>query len=70
MNIYNSILWISDLDEIIKTLPELTELENKTVMITGCTGLIGSAIVDVLIRRNETYSKKITIIAAARKRVE
>lgn len=50
MRIYNSKLWISDLDETINVLPELDELADNSVMITGCTGLICSAIVDILIR--------------------
>ena len=35
-------------------------------MITGCTGLICSAIVDILIRWNEVHDKKIQILAAGR----
>ena len=66
MSIYDSKLWISDLDEIIEAVPELGELDGHTVMITGCTGLIGSAIVDVLIRWNETHKGKIGVLAAGR----
>lgn len=66
MRIYNSKLWISDLDETINVLPELDELADNSVMITGCTGLICSAIVDILIRWNEVHDKKIQILAAGR----
>lgn len=66
MSIYNSKLWISDLDEIIDVLPELEELAGKSIMVTGCTGLICSAVVDVLIRWNEMHEGKITILAARR----
>ena len=66
MSIYDSNLWISDLDETKDTLPELETLTSKNVMITGCTGLICSAVVDVLIRWNETHKEKITILAAGR----
>ena len=66
MNIYDSKLWISDLDETIAALPELNELAGKSVMITGCTGLICSAVVDVLIRWNATHEGKIKIQAAGR----
>lgn len=68
MSIYDSKLWLSDLDEIISSLPELSELANKSVMITGCTGLICSAVADTLIRWNETHEGKITILAAGRSR--
>ena len=66
MSIYESRLWISDLDEIIETLPELKKLVDAKVMVTGCTGLICSAVVDVLNRWNETHIGKIRIYAAGR----
>jgi nucleoside-diphosphate-sugar epimerase len=66
MGICNSKLWISDLDETIAALPELGDLAGMSVMITGCTGLICSAVVDVLIRWNETHGEKIRILAAGR----
>ena len=66
MNIYDSQLWISDLDETIGFLPELNDLAGKTVMVTGCTGLICSTVVDILIRWNETHCAKIQILAAGR----
>lgn len=66
MSIYESNLWTSDLDETIAELPELDELAGKSVMVTGCTGLICSAVVDVLIRWNEAHEGKIKILAAGR----
>lgn len=66
MCIYESKLWISDLDETIEALPELDKLASKSIMITGCTGLICSAVVDTLIRWNETHKEKIKILAAGR----
>ena len=66
MSIYDSKRWISDLDEIISVLPELEEFSGKSVFITGCTGLICSAVTDVLLRRNLVCADKITILAAGR----
>ncbi len=67
MSIYDSKLWISDLDESIDILPELGEIAGKNIMITGCTGLICSAVIDVIIRWNETHDTQIiTILAAGR----
>ncbi|MBR5336719.1 MAG: NAD-dependent epimerase/dehydratase family protein [Lachnospiraceae bacterium] len=68
MNISESKLWISDIDEVTDALPALSELSGKGVMITGCGGLICSAVVDVLIRWNETHDEKIKIYAAGRNR--
>lgn len=66
MGILDSKLWMEDLDGVLARLPELGELEGQTVMVTGCTGLICSAVVDVLIRYNETHDEKIGIVAAGR----
>lgn len=68
MSIYDSKRWIADLDETIAAHPEIGELSGKSVMITGCSGLICSAITDLLIRWNETHEKKIKILAAGRNR--
>ena len=66
MNIYSNKLWLADLDKTVAVLPELSELAGKNVMVTGSTGLICSAVVDVLIRWNETHAGKIKIVAAGR----
>ena len=66
MSIYDSKLWVFDLDETIAALPELDELAGCSVMVTGCTGLICSAVIDVLIRWNETHEGKIDILSAGR----
>lgn len=61
-------VWISDIDRVIEGFPFFPELEGRSVLITGSSGLICSAIVDVLIRYNETHSGKIKIYAAVRSR--
>lgn len=66
MSIYNSKLWISDIDEIMKNAHFLSALVGKSILITGAAGLICSAITDILIRYNETHKNKINIYAAGR----
>ena len=66
MELYNSELWISDVDAIIDSLPELYELKNKNIMITGAAGLICSSVVDILMRYNDRFDAGITILAAGR----
>jgi UDP-glucuronate decarboxylase len=39
------------------------KFNNKCILITGSTGMIGSFLVDTLMLRNETYKSNITIIA-------
>jgi nucleoside-diphosphate-sugar epimerase len=43
-------------------------LNNKSILITGATGLIGTFLVDVLMYRNITYNDAITIYAIGRNR--
>ena len=66
MNIYDSPLWKADLDEIVASLPELSELAGKSVMITGAAGLICSSVVDILFRYNDTHDVPVHIYAAGR----
>ena len=66
MNIYKSDLWVADIDLILTSLPDLSFLENSSILITGAGGLICSAIIDVLIRYNETHDKKILLLVAGR----
>lgn len=66
MSLQDNKLWISDLDEIIENLSVASELAGKSVLVTGATGLICSAIVDVIIRWNELHDEKIKVFAAGR----
>lgn len=68
MGIYDSKLWMEDLKETVSAMPELSRLSGKSVMITGCTGLICSAVTDLLICWNITHADedKIKIYAAGR----
>ncbi len=58
--------WIDDLKLTALAFPELKELAGKAILITGATGLIGSAIADLLIVLNETLNLEIDIFAAGR----
>jgi len=42
------------------------KIDNKTILVTGATGLIGKTLVEYLLRRNEEYNKKTIIIATGR----
>ena len=66
MKIYDSRLWKTELEELIMHFPVISQLEDKTVLVTGAAGLVCSAIIDVLIHYNETHARKIGIIAAGR----
>ncbi len=58
--------WIEDLDVTVSHFPEFKELVGRSVLITGATGLICSAIADMLIRVNETQNAGIEIYVTGR----
>ena len=66
MKVYDSKLWIKDIDTVLKTLPELDIMKGKSILITGAAGLICSSVVDILFRYNDTHDEKISILAAGR----
>ncbi len=66
MILFDSKQWINDIDTTLKYLPELEIIAGKSVIVTGATGLIGSAVVELLLRYNDSHDKKINIYAAGR----
>ena len=60
--IYNSLTYKSDVNKILN-MPIFDTLKNKSIMITGACGLIGSFLVDVLMERNNVFNDNITVIA-------
>lgn len=66
MNLYKSLTYRNDLDSAIDVNRNvLQEMEGKRIFITGASGLIGSGIVDLLLRYNECFHADIHIYAAA-----
>lgn len=55
-----------DLEEIAQNKPLFQPLENKTLLITGATGLIGSLLIKSILQYNETTPRKIKVIGIAR----
>ena len=64
--LYDSKLWIADIDRVLTTIPEIDNLAGKSVLITGAAGLVCSSVVDMLFRYNDLHEKKIKILAAGR----
>ncbi|MBQ8994540.1 MAG: NAD-dependent epimerase/dehydratase family protein [Oscillospiraceae bacterium] len=58
--------WIEDIDRVLLQFPEIKLLSGKTVLVSGATGLIGSAIVEVFLRFNEKHKEKIKMVIAGR----
>ena len=64
--LYDSRQWVADIRQVTETLPELRQLAGKTIWISGASGLICSAIVDILICFNESADVPIFVVAAGR----
>ena len=66
MGICDSRQWLEDIDAVADALPELRELAGGTIMVTGASGLVCSAVVDVLLRYNDCHDLPICVVAAGR----
>lgn len=65
VNLYKSTIYSSDLNTAINSNPKILEkLRGMKIFITGATGLIGSSVIDILLRYNEMFNGKICIYAS------
>jgi nucleoside-diphosphate-sugar epimerase len=64
---YNSV-YINDLTRSQKACPNIDRINGSSILITGATGLVCSAIVDFLLNLNDTVNAGITVYVAARNR--
>lgn len=58
--------YIADLEKVYKNVLEIEQIRNKSILVTGVTGLIGGALIDVCLYLNETYDYGIKIYALGR----
>lgn len=66
MKILDCELYLKDIENIIKFNLKYSKLQNKSVLITGAAGMIGSCIVDTLMMLNKEKSLNIKIFALVR----
>lgn len=52
MNVYDNSLYLEDVNYVADLNLPWEKLNNKSIMISGATGLIGSMLVDVIMRKN------------------
>lgn len=69
MKLIDSNLYQEELDNLIKTI-NISNFENKKILISGATGLIGSYLVDTFYKLNKTLkqTKKMSIYCIGRSR--
>jgi UDP-glucuronate decarboxylase len=72
MTFYNNKFYEKDLGNAINNVVELKKLFHKKILITGATGLVGSTLVETLLKLNEIENAGIEIFALGRskKRLE
>lgn len=63
---YKTKIYQDDLDAAIQHVIGREQLYGKRILITGCTGTIGSFLTDMLVRMNESLDAGIHIYAAGR----
>lgn len=61
---YSDEYW-EDIDEVLK-VNSFDAIKNKSVLVTGASGLIGSSVTDILFHLNKKYNYKIKIYLAGR----
>jgi len=64
----NSSLYQEDLDIILRSNFSLQELQGKSLLLTGASGLIGTVLVDALMKWNQNVEVGIKIYAVGRKK--
>jgi UDP-glucuronate decarboxylase len=64
----NDKLYTEDIDTVASGPFDWDKLKNKSILITGSTGLIGTFLIDLMMYRNIKYNNDITIYAIGRNR--
>lgn len=66
MNLYNNELYMEDIWSVAKLPIPWEKLVDKSIVISGATGLIGSFLIDVLIEKNAIDALNCTVYALGR----
>ena len=59
-------IYLSDVERVLEKTPDWAKVTNKSVFITGATGMIGTFLIDVLMHQNKTQNANISIWAMGR----
>ena len=66
MSIYNNKLYLEDIHYVCGLDLPWEKLRNKSIMLSGATGMIGSFLIDVVLEKNVSYDLNCTIYALGR----
>lgn len=64
--IYENKLYQEDLTYLLCESDIWDSLRGKSILVTGASGMIGTFLIDVLMKRNELYNDEITVCALSR----
>ncbi len=59
-------LYLEDVAAVAETALPWTQLQNRSVMISGATGMIGSFLIDVIMYRNQHHQLNCTLYTLGR----
>ncbi len=68
--IKESSIYKEDIESILNQKCEWTDLENKTILITGASGLIGTVLVDMFVFLNLHFSLNLKLILISRHQIK
>ena len=66
MSLYDNKLYVEDVDCVCQLTIPWEKLQNKSIMLSGATGLIGSFLIDVILKKNTTSNLNCTVYALGR----
>lgn len=67
MNLLKNEIYLSNIEKGIDEIDEIMQLfKEKSILITGATGLIGSTVIDLLVVANQKYHLNVTVYALGR----
>lgn len=66
MNLYQNRLYMDDIEHVEALSLPWEKLQDKTVMLSGATGLLGSFLIDVIMEKNITSNLNCTVFALGR----
>ena len=67
MLLYTDEYW-NDVEKVAECIPNIDKLRGRTILVTGATGMIGSAVAEILFHMNHTRKLHMNIILAGRSR--
>lgn len=66
MNVYENALYQTDIEYIATLDLPWEKMKNKSVLISGASGMVGSCFIDVIMKRNTTHGMKCKVYALGR----